>query len=226
MIIYEILVLFLGLVIAVTFILMLRKLFFGSSTKIKIDKKVNSRELFEPAGTTELNIPLDDASHEAPTEDKKNYDEINDNLDNNLDFQGEKKNEILSIHLENSSDAKFTYKLLTEFLTSSNFEFSDEGGWFKIFTDVEDSFLLVNGLNPGKFIPEEEIIDSPIMTLIYSLQANSNSVSAFSQLINFAQLLAENFDSKILDGERNILTQQMVEHYSQIAEEFDLSNLT
>ena len=53
-----------------------------------------------------------------------------------------------------------------------------------------------------------------------------NSVSAFSQIITFAQSLADHFESKILDSDRNILTQQMVEHYSQIAEEFDLTNLT
>ena len=226
MIIYEILVLFLGLVIAITFVLMLRKLFFGSSAKIKIDKKVNSRELFEPVGTAELNIPLDDMEAKAFIEEEKKSDDISHSSDDDYDLPTEPKNEIISIHLENSADAKFTYKALTEFLNSSNFNFSDDGGWFKIYIDSEDSFLLVNGLNPGKFIPEEEIIDSPVMTLIYTLNSNSNSVSAFSQLINFAQLLAENFNSKILDAERNILTQQMVEHYSQIAEEFDLSNLT
>jgi len=226
MIIYEILVLFLGLVIAITFVLMLRKLFFGSSAKIKIDKKVNSRELFESVGTAELNIPLDDMEAEAFIEEEIKSDDINHSSGDDYDLHTEPKNEIISIHLENSSDAKFTYKALTEFLNSSNFNFSDDGGWFKIYIDSEDSFLLVNGLNPGKFIPEEEIIDSPVMTLIYTLNSNSNSVSAFSQLINFAQLLAENFNSKILDAERNILTQQMVEHYSQIAEEFDLSNLT
>ena len=51
MIFSEILVLFLALVIAITLVLMLRKLFFGRKSKIQIDKKVNSRELFEPAGS-------------------------------------------------------------------------------------------------------------------------------------------------------------------------------
>ena len=47
----EILVLFLALVISIPLILMLRKLFFGKQTKIQIDKKVNSRELFESVGS-------------------------------------------------------------------------------------------------------------------------------------------------------------------------------
>ena len=42
MIFSEILVLFLALVIAITLVLMLRKLFFGRKSKIQIDKKVNS----------------------------------------------------------------------------------------------------------------------------------------------------------------------------------------
>ena len=37
--------------------------------------------------------------------------------------------------------------------------------------------------------------------------------------------MAENFQSEILDSDRNNLTKQMVDHYSQIAEEFDLKNL-
>ena len=41
MIFSEILVLFLALVIAITLVLMLRKLFFGRKSKIQIDKKVN-----------------------------------------------------------------------------------------------------------------------------------------------------------------------------------------
>ena len=84
----------------------------------------------------------------------------------------------------------------------------------------------MNGLNPGKFIPEENLIETPILTLIYSLKSKTNSVSAFSKMIEITQLLSENFDSEILDSDRNILTKQMVDHYSQIAEEFDLNNLT
>ena len=44
-------------------------------------------------------------------------------------------------------------------------------------------------------------------------------------MIDIAQLMADNFQSEILDSDRNNLTKQMVDHYSQIAEEFDLNNL-
>lgn len=224
MIISELIVIFLALVIAVTFILMLRKLFFGTPEKIKIDKKVNSRKLFESTNS-DLEIPLDDFPEKLEEISFENPEEIiNDELDKILDF--EEKPQIISIHLENSMDTKLTYNSLGSFLESSVYSHLDEGGWFKILLENEDSFLFVNGLNPGKFIPEEDIIETPVMTIIYSLKPQFNSVSAFSQIITFAQTLADHFESKILDSDRNILTQQMVEHYSQIAEEFDLTNLT
>ena len=96
MIISELIVIFLALVMAVTFILMLRKLFFGRSEKIKIDKKVNSRELFESANS-DLEIPLDDLpeqSEEISFEDPKET--ISDELDKILDL--EENPQIISIH--------------------------------------------------------------------------------------------------------------------------------
>ena len=45
-------------------------------------------------------------------------------------------------------------------------------------------------------------------------------------MIKFAERIAKDFSTQILDGDRNALTQQMVEHYSQIAEEFDLNNIS
>ena len=64
------------------------------------------------------------------------------------------------------------------------------------------------------------------MTLIYSFKSKANSVSAFSKMIEITQLIAESFESEILDSDRNSLTKQMVDHYSEAAEEFDLKNLT
>ena len=89
-----------------------------------------------------------------------------------------------------------------------------------------DNFMFVNGLNPGKFSEEENILSTSIMTLIYSLKPKSNSVNALSQIIKFSENTAMNFSTQILDSDRNSLTQQMVEHYSQMAEEFDLNNIS
>ena len=219
MIFSEILVLFLALVIAITLVLMLRKLFFGRKSKIQIDKKVNSRELFEPVGSE---------NSEREVFQDNDLEKLSENGDLDLSQEGEIENtqsEMLTLHLENSEESKFSYDAIKKFLGSNKIEYNDEGGWFKILIEENDSFLLINGLNPGKFIPEDGLLETQVMTLVYSFKPKANSVSAFSKMIDIAQLMAENFQSEILDSDRNNLTKQMVDHYSQIAEEFDLNNL-
>lgn len=219
MIFSEILVLFLALVIAITLVLMLRKLFFGRKSKIQIDKKVNSRELFEPVGSE---------SSEREVFQDNDLEKLSENGDLDSSQEGEIENtqsEMLTLHLENSEESKFSYDAIKKFLGSNKIEYNDEGGWFKILIEENDSFLLINGLNPGKFIPEDGLLETQVMTLVYSFKPKANSVSAFSKMIDIAQLMAENFQSEILDSDRNNLTKQMVDHYSQIAEEFDLKNL-
>ena len=219
MIFSEILVLFLALVIAITLVLMLRKLFFGRKSKIQIDKKVNSRELFEPVGSE---------NSEREVFQDNDLENLSENGDLDSSQEGEIENtqsEMLTLHLENSEESKFSYDAIKKFLGSNKIEYNDEGGWFKILIEENDSFLLINGLNPGKFIPEDGLLETQVMTLVYSFKPKANSVSAFSKMIDIAQLMAENFQSEILDSDRNNLTKQMVDHYSQIAEEFDLKNL-
>ena len=219
MIFSEILVLFLALVIAITLVLMLRKLFFGRKSKIQIDKKVNSRELFEPVKSE---------NSEREVFQDNDLEKLSENGDLDLSQEGEIENtqsEMLTLHLENSEESKFSYDAIKKFLGSNKIEYNDEGGWFKILIEENDSFLLINGLNPGKFIPEDGLLETQVMTLVYSFKPKANSVSAFSKMIDIAQLMAENFQSEILDSDRNNLTKQMVDHYSQIAEEFDLKNL-
>jgi len=219
MIFSEILVLFLALVIAITLVLMLRKLFFGRKSKIQIDKKVNSRELFEAVGSE---------NSEREVFQDNDLEKLTENGDLDSSQEGEIENtqsEMLTLHLENSEESKFSYDAIKKFLGSNKIEYNDEGGWFKILIEENDSFLLINGLNPGKFIPEDGLLETQVMTLVYSFKPKANSVSAFSKMIDIAQLMAENFQSEILDSDRNNLTKQMVDHYSQIAEEFDLKNL-
>ncbi len=221
MIFNEILVLFLALVISITLVLMLRKLFFGNQTKIQIDKKVNSRELFESVASDPLEEKLANETFQETANDLEGESSNTEEVD-----MQDKEPQMLTLHLQNDVNSKFTYDGIKEFLGSNNIEFSDEGGWFKIALDNADSFLLVNGLNPGKFIPEDGLIETQVLTLIYSFKSKTNSVSAFSKMIGITQIIADNFESKILDSDRNILTKQMVDHYSQKAEEFDLNNLT
>ena len=219
----EIVILLLGIIISITLLLMFRRLFFGKKSSIEINKKVNSRELFEPVQTSEEKIDKNQSSIDEEISDDYDKSIESDNYDSV--FKSNEKTDLITIHLEAEKNV-FEYEPLIHFLKNSDFDFSDEGGWFKINLEEENNFLFVNGLNPGKFSLEENIISTNVMTLIYSMRPKTNSVNALAELIKFSELVAKQFSSQILDYDRNVLTQQMVEHYSQMAEEFDLNNLS
>ena len=219
----EIIILLLGIIISITLLLMFRRLFFGKKSSIELNKKVNSRELFEPVQASEEEI----MENQTPINEEilDDYDESIESDNYDSVFKSNEKTDLITIHLE-AEENVFEYEPLIHFLKNSDFDFSDEGGWFKINLDEENNFLFVNGLNPGKFSLEENIISTNVMTLIYSMKPKTNSVNSLAELIKFSELVAKQFSSQILDSDRNALTQQMVEHYSQMAEEFDLNNLS
>tara|TARA_X000000950_G_C13716638_1_gene578424 strand:- start:1 stop:672 length:672 start_codon:yes stop_codon:yes gene_type:complete len=219
----EIIILLLGIIISITLLLMFRRLFFGKKSSIEINKKVNSRELFEPVQASEDEI----MENQTPINEEilDDYDESIESDNYDSVFKSNEKTDLITIHLE-AEENVFEYEPLIHFLKNSDFDFSDEGGWFKINLEEENNFLFVNGLNPGKFSLEENIISTNVMTLIYSMKPKTNSVNSLAELIKFSELVAKQFSSQILDSDRNALTQQMVEHYSQMAEEFDLNNLS
>lgn len=219
----EIIILLLGIIISITLLLMFRRLFFGKKSSIEINKKVNSRELFEPVQASEEEI----VENQTPINEEilDDYDESIESDNYDSVFKSNEKTDLITIHLE-AEENVFEYEPLIHFLKNSDFDFSDEGGWFKINLEEENNFLFVNGLNPGKFSLEENIISTNVMTLIYSMKPKTNSVNSLAELIKFSELVAKQFSSQILDSDRNPLTQQMVEHYSQMAEEFDLNNLS
>ncbi len=219
----EIVILLLGIVISMTLLLMFRRLFFGKKSSIEINKKVNSRELFEPVQASEEKTDENQASIDEKILD--DYDESMESDNYDSVFKSNEKTDLITVHLE-AEENVFEYEPLIHFLKNSGFDFSDEGGWFKINLEEENNFLFVNGLNPGKFSLEENIISTNVMTLIYSMKPKANSVNALAELIKFSELVVKQFSSQILDSDRNVLTQQMVEHYSQMAEEFDLNNLS
>lgn len=213
----EIIIILLGLAISVTLILIFKRIFFGKKSAIEINKKVNSRELFEPTLKTDEEVisePSEIVDLET-FEGEAEYDSV---------FRAEENSDLITIHLE-AEEQVFEYQNLINFLESSEFSFIDEGGWFRIILEDGNNFMFVNGLNPGKFSEDENILSTSVMTLIYSMKPKSNSVNALTELIRFSEITAKNYSTQILDADRNILTQQMVEHYSQIAEEFDLNNI-
>ena len=212
MMLNEIIVLIFGIIIAVTILLMLRKIFFGSRTNLKINKKVNSRELFEPL-ENDPNSLRDEISS---VDDNEAIEEPQDQL------TPEAPDNLFVINLE-GEDKTITYKHLISLLEEYSSNYSNEGGWFRIFSD-DHFFSLVNGLNPGRFDTSKEDDETTALTLILSPVSGTNTISNFNQMVTFAELLASKLDLNLFDSERNPLTQQMIDHYSHQAEDFDLRN--
>ena len=212
MMLNEIIVLIFGIIIAVTILLMLRKIFFGSRTNLKINKKVNSRELFEPL-ENDPNSLRDEISS---FDDNEAIEEPQDQL------TPEAPDNLFVVNLE-GEDKTIAYKHLISLLEEYSSNYSNEGGWFRIFSD-DHFFSLVNGLNPGRFDTSKEDDETTALTLILSPVSGTNTISNFNQMVTFAELLASKLDLNLFDSERNPLTQQMIDHYSHQAEDFDLRN--
>ena len=211
MMLNEIIVLIFGIIIAVTILLMLRKIFFGRKTNLKINKKVNSRELFEPL---ENDLSLGDKV--SSFDDTEAIEQPQDQL------TPEAPDNLFVINLE-GEDKTIAYKHLISLLEEYSSNYSNEGGWFRIFSD-DHYFSLVNGLNPGRFDISKEDDETTALTLILSPVSGTNTISNLNQMVTFAELLASKLDLNLFDSERNPLTQQMIDHYSHQAEDFDLRN--
>jgi len=212
MMLNEIIVLIFGIIIAVTILLMLRKIFFGSRTNLKINKKVNSRELFEPLENDPNSLRDEISSFDDTEAIEEPQDQLSPEAPDNL----------FVINLE-GEDKTIAYKDLISLLEEYSSNYSNEGGWFRIFSD-DHFFSLVNGLNPGRFDTSKEDDETTALTLILSPVSGTNTISNFNQMVTFAELLASKLDLNLFDSERNPLTQQMIDHYSHQAEDFDLRN--
>ena len=212
MMLNEIIVLLFGLIIAITIILMLKRIFFGRKTKLSIDKKVNSRDLFEPL-ENEPEIEID--------EERFSEEQISLEKDNQNSFS-EDTESLFIINLEGDGKS-VSYKDLIATLEENSSNYSNEGGWFRIFSE-DHFFSLVNGLNPGRFDTSKEDDETTALALILSPISGTNTISNFNNMVSFAELLASKLDLDLFDSDRNPLTQQMIDHYSHLAEDFDLKN--
>ena len=212
MMLNEIIVLLFGLIIAITIILMLKRIFFGRKTKLSIDKKVNSRDLFEP---------LENEPDVESDEERFSEEQTSSEKDNQNNFSVDSES-LFIINLEGDGKS-VSYKDLIATLEENSSNYSNEGGWFRIFSE-DHFFSLVNGLNPGKFDTSKEDDETTALALILSPISGTNTISNFNNMVSFAELLASKLDLDLFDSDRNPLTQQMIDHYSHLAEDFDLKN--
>ena len=85
MTINEIIILLLGIAISVTLLLIFRRIFFEKKTVIEINKKVNSRELFESAQKSDDELNIDSEIVQ------ESQDLIEDNVEYESVFREEEK---------------------------------------------------------------------------------------------------------------------------------------
>jgi FtsZ-interacting cell division protein ZipA len=188
----EIIVLLFGLIVATTVVLMLKKIFFGRSTKLSIDKKVNSRDLFESL-ENESNIVSDE---ELFSEEQTFSEEVKQN-----NFSDDSES-LFVINLEGDGKS-ISYKDLIATLEKNSSNYSNEGGWFRVLSE-DHFFSLVNGLNPGRFDTSKEDDVTTALTLILSPISGTHSIINFNNMVSFAEFLASKLDLDLFDSNQNL----------------------
>ena len=202
----EVLVLLISFFLAVTIILTFRKI-------INYRKNPPRKSKQSSISDNEVKVELESFSEE-------NY------LDNDIPPESKSSsNDLIYLHIESDQSNSILYKDILNYFDSNDINLADEGGWLKIYLDNSNNFSLVNGLKPGKFLPEEGIDSTSIITMILIADEQNNCVEAFQNMAEISYKLAAYWSANVLDSDRNKLTKQMYDHYMQQAEEIDLKKI-
>ena len=202
----EILVLLISFFLAVTIILTFRKI-------------INYRKNL-PRKSKQSSISDDEVKVELESFSEENY------LDNDIPPESKSSSDdLIYLHIESDQSNSIQYKDILNYFDSNDINLADEGGWLKIYLDNSNNFSLVNGLKPGKFLPEEGIDSTSIITMILIADEQNNCVEAFQNMAEISYKLAAYWSANVLDSDRNKLTKQMYDHYMQQAEEIDLKKI-
>ena len=203
----EILVLLISFFLAVTIILTFRKII---NYRKNPSRKSKQSSIFNDE---EVKVELENFSEE-------------DYLEDDIPPEPEpSSDDLIYLHIESDQSNSIQYKDLLNYFDSNDINLADEGGWLKIYLDNSNNFSLVNGLKPGKFLPEEGIDSTSIITMILIANEQNNCVEAFQNMAEMSYKLAAYLSANVLDSDRNKLTKQMYDHYVQQAEEKDLKKI-
>ena len=203
----EILVLLISFFLAVTIILTFRKIINYRKNSIRKSKQSSI------SNDEEVKVELENFSEEG-------Y--IDDDIPPEPELSSD---DLIYLHIESDQSNSIQYKDLLNYFDSNDINLADEGGWLKIYLDNSNNFSLVNGLKPGKFLPEEGIDSTSIITMILITEEQNNCVEAFQNMAEMSYKLAAYLSANVLDSDRNKLTKQMYDHYVQQAEETDLKKI-
>tara|TARA_Y100001970_G_scaffold158998_1_gene194422 strand:+ start:41731 stop:42396 length:666 start_codon:yes stop_codon:yes gene_type:complete len=127
-----------------------------------------------------------------------------------------KQHHLFIVHLNTNEINNFTEVTITQALSKYD-TYLNSKGLLKVLSKDSEGFTILNGKKPGNFLNESQTND---IALVLD-PVNSNSpVQALDFMLEVASFLSNEFSSEILDQDRNSLTNQMIEHMRQKAQEF------
>ena len=193
----EILTLLIGCLLALVFIDGIRRAVRIRRSKLKVelmDNSVQSSLDFEEEWQA-----FDDKEESLSSQDKEIEEETEFPPALNLNI----------IHLHDDANLIFSETSLSQALVFFNFRI-EEKGFFSILDHENNlAFSIINGKNPGSF---NDNISSDDIALVLDSTGHTNPVEAFELFIEVSQSLQDTFQCKILDEDRNLMTNQMIEH--------------
>lgn len=193
----EILTLLIGCLLALVFIDGIRRAVRIRRSKLKVelmDNSVQSSLDFEEEWQA-----FDDKEESLSSQDKEIEEETEFPPALNLNI----------IHLHDDANLIFSETSLSQALVFFNFRI-EEKGFFSILDHENNlAFSIINGKNPGTF---NDNISSDDIALVLDSTGHTNPVEAFELFIEVSQSLQDTFQCKILDEDRNLMTNQMIEH--------------
>ena len=193
----EILTLLIGCLLALVFIDGLRRAVRIRRSKLKVelmDTSVQSSLDFEEEWQA-----FDDQEESLSLQDKEIEDETEFPPAPNLNI----------IHLHDDTNLIFSETSLSQALVFYNFRIEEKGFFTILDHENNSAFSIINGKNPGTF---NDNISSDDIALVLDPTGHTNPVEAFELFIEVSQSLQDTFQCKILDEDRNLMTNQMIEH--------------
>ena len=113
------------------------------------------------------------------------------------------------IHLHDDTNLIFSEISLSQALVFYDFRIEEKGFFTILDHENNSAFSIINGKNPGTF---NDNISSDDIALVLDPTGHANPIEAFELFIEVSQSLRDTFQCKILDEDRNLMTNQMIEH--------------
>ena len=193
----EILTLLIGCLLALVFIDGIRRAVRIRRSKLKVELMDNSVQ--SSLDFVEEWQAFDDKEERFSSKDKEIEEETEFPPALNLNI----------IHLHDDANLIFSETSLSQALVFYNFRIEEKGFFTILDHENNSAFSIINGKNPGTF---NDNISSDDIALVLDPTGHTNPVEAFELFIEVSQSLQDTFQCKILDEDRNLMTNQMIEH--------------